>query len=363
MINFSNPLSEYLYLKKNIDSKIKEVLKSNNYILGPQVEKFENNFAKINNSKYCVGVSSGTDALIIALQSLNIGMGDYVLVPSHTAMATVSAIVEVGAKPVFIDINDEFNLDENKIPKKLNKKVKAIIAVHLYGNPCNMDSILKLCKKNKLKIIEDCSQAHLAEFNMKKVGNFGDIACFSFYPTKNLSAIGDAGAIITNSEKYYKNCKLIREYGWKRKNYSIRDGSNKRLDEMQAAILNIKIKKLNLFTKKRIKIAHFYSKQIKNDNIILPKLNSKKKHVFHLFVIKIKNNLRNKFIEKLKKNNINPGIHYLLPNHKQIPYKKYENASLNVTNMISPQILSIPIYPLLKKNVQKKIVNILNSIK
>lgn len=363
MINFANPLSEYLLLKKKIDKQIAKVLNSNNYILGNQVKMFEKNFSKMNSSKYCIGVSNGTDALIIALKCLGIKQNDYILVPSHTAMATISAIVEVGAKPLFVDINDEFNIDEYKIPNKINNKVKAIILVHLYGNPCNVNKFIRIAKKNKIKIIEDCSQAHLAEYKNKKVGNFGDIACFSFYPTKNLSAMGDAGAIITNSKRNYNRCKLLREYGWIKKNYSMMDGSNKRLDEIQAGILNIKLKKINFFTNQRIKIAKFYLKNISNINIILPEINPLKKHVYHLFVVKIKNKLREKFINKLRKNKINPGIHYILPNHKQKPYKIYSHNELTITNKISSQILSIPIYPLLNKKNQKKIVTILNSIK
>ena len=362
MINFAYPLSEFQFLEKNILKEIKKVLNSNNYILGKQVKKFEKNFSKLNNSKFCVGVSSGTDALIIAIKSLDIGYKDKILVPSHTAPATIASIIEVGAHPIFVDVNEEFNIDENKLPKKLNSKVKAIIAVHLYGNPCNMDLILKFAKKYNLKVIEDCSQAHFAEFKKKKVGNFGDLACYSFYPTKNVSAIGDAGAVITNSNKYFKKCKLIRQYGWIKKNVSVINGSNKRLDEIQAAILNVKLKKSNLFTKKRIGIAKQYLSRIKNQNLLLPKINSNKKHVFHLFVLRITNNKREKCINLLKKHNINPAIHYDIPNHKQKIYKKYSNKSLKFTEYISSELLSLPIYPFLKQKDLNKIINVLNSL-
>ena len=360
MIFFANPKSEYIYLKKKIDTKIKKVLNSNSYILGKEVENFEKNFSKYLGLNFSVGVSNGTDAIILALKAINIKKGDEIITTSHTAIATIAAIVDVGAIPVFIDIKeDDFTIDTSKIEKKITKKTKAIIAVHIYGNPVDLQEIIRIKNKFKITLIEDCAQAHGAEYNKKKVGTFGDFATFSFYPTKNLSTFGDGGMVSTNNRKMYKKIKLLREYGWTRKNLSTQMGSNKRLDELHAGILSVRLAYLNQFNDKRILIANKYLKFIKSKKLILPKLNSIKKHVFHLFVVRVKNNQRSKFLNYLKKYNIYAGIHYPLPNHQQITFKKYSKTKLHITEKISSEIVSIPIYPLLS---MKDVNNIINSI-
>jgi dTDP-4-amino-4,6-dideoxygalactose transaminase len=362
MIFFANPKSEYIYLKKKIDNKIKKVLESNSYILGKEVENFEKNFSKYLGMKYSVGVSSGTDAIILALQSIDIKKGDEVITTSHTAFATIAAIVDVGAIPVFIDIKeDNFTIDVSKIEKKISNKTKAIIAVHVYGNPVDINELLKFKKKYKIALIEDCAQAHGAEYNKKKVGTFGDFSCFSFYPTKNLGTYGDAGIVSTNKNKIYKRLKLLREYGWIKKNISLRKGSNKRLDELHAGILNVKLPYLKQFNNKRISIANKYFKYIKSKKILLPKINSMKKHVFHLFVVKVKHGKRNNFLRYLKKNNIYPGIHYPIPNHLQKPFLKYNKTKLPITEKICKEIVSLPIYPLLSDRQTSKIIKVINK--
>jgi len=361
MLFFANPKTEYLFLKNKIDKKIKTVLNSNSYILGNEVNKFEKNFSKYLGIKYSVGVSNGTDAIIIALQAINIKKGDEIITTSHTAFATISAIVDVGAVPIFVDIKEhDFTIDTSKIEKSITKKTKAIIAVHIYGNPVDLTKLKKIKDKYKITLIEDCAQAHGAEYKKKKVGTFGDFSCFSFYPTKNLSTFGDGGIISTNSNKMYKKIKLLREYGWIKKNLSIYKGSNKRLDELHAGILNIKLAYLDKFNAKRIKIANTFLKLIKPKHLILPKTNALKKHVYHLFVVRVKNNQREKFLNYLKKNNIYAGIHYPLPNHKQKPFLKFCKEKLPVTEKISKDIVSIPNFPLLKLKEINKIVNIIN---
>jgi dTDP-4-amino-4,6-dideoxygalactose transaminase len=361
MINFAYPKSEYLDKKKEIDVAIGKTLKSNDYILGKSVKKFERNFSHYNRCKYSIGVSSGTEAIIICLKSLGIKIGDEVITTSHTAYATVAAITEIGAKPVLIDIeNTSFNMNHEEISKNLTKKTRCLILVHLYGIVANVKRIEEICKKNRIFLIEDCSQAHGAEFNRKKVGTFGDFGTFSFYPTKNLSTFGDAGAIITNNQKLYLKAKLYREYGWKKKNIGILKSINRRMDEIHAAILNVKIKYLNNYNKKREKIAQLYSNEIKNKNIILPKTIPGTINVFHLYVIIIKKNLRNKLIKYLQKNNINPGIHYKLANHQQIPFKNFKKSKLINTKKIVPNILSLPIYPALSLVNVKKIIKLIN---
>ena len=362
MIYFANPKSEYIFLKKKIDLKIKKILNSNSYILGNEVTKFERKFSKFLGVKYSIGVSSGTDALVLALKTINIKKGDEVLTTSHTAYATIAAIIESGATPVFVDIKEsDFTIDVNDLKKKITKRTKAIIAVHVYGNPADITKLFTLAKEKKIILIEDCAQAHGAEFKRKKIGSFGDFACFSFYPTKNLSTFGDAGVVSTNNRKMYKKLKLYREYGWKKKNVAISKGYNKRLDEIHAGILNVKLDSLNKFNLKRISIAKKYLKLINSKKIVLPNTNPLKKHVFHLFVIRVKNNLRSKFLTYLKQNGISPGIHYPIPNHKQIPFKKYAKSKLPITEKISNEIVSIPNYPLLKDMETDKIIKLINK--
>ena len=362
MLFFANPKSEYDYLRKKIDKKIKNVLNSNSYVLGKEVESFEKNFSKYLGVKHSVGVSNGTDAIILALQAIHIEKGDEVITTSHTAFATIAAIVDVGAVPIFIDIKeDDFNIDVSKIEKKITKKTKAIIAVHIYGNPANLYELIKIKRKNKITLIEDCAQAHGAEYNGVKVGTFGDFSCFSFYPTKNLSTFGDGGIVSTNNLRMYKKLKLLREYGWVKKNVSVQKGSNKRLDELHAGILNVKLTYLDKFNHKRISIANKFLKNIKSKKLILPNIDNNRKHVFHLFVLRIKNNLRKNFINSLKKCDINVGIHYPIPNHKQKPFTKYCKTKLLITEKISKEIVSIPIYPLLKKTEISKIINVINK--
>ena len=339
-------------------------MSSNDYILGKSVKKFEKNFSKYNQCKYSLGVSSGTEAIIVALKSLGIKYGDEIITTSHTAYATVAAITEIGANPILIDINNtNFNMNYDEIEKNITKKTKAVILVHLYGLVANVIKIKAICKKNNIFLIEDCAQAHGAEFNKKKVGTFGDFGTFSFYPTKNLSTFGDAGSIITNNQKLYKKAKLYREYGWVKKNIGILKSINRRMDEIHAAILNVQLNDLDKNNSKRIKIAKLYSEKIKNKNILLPKTMANTKNVFHLYVIIVKNNLREKLIIYLNKNKINPGIHYNLANHQQIPFKKFKKSKLTNTKKIIPDILSLPIYPELSLLNVKKIIKIINNLK
>lgn len=362
MIYFANPKSEYIYLKKKIDTKVKKILNSNNYILGSEVKIFEERFSKYIGSKFTVGVSSGTDAIILALKAINIKKGDEVITTSHTAFATIAAIVDTGAVPIFVDIKEnDFTIDTSKIEKEITNKTKAIIAVHIYGNPVDIDGLKIIKDKYNITLIEDCAQSHGAEFCGKKVGSIGDLACFSFYPTKNLSTFGDGGAVCAKKKKYYKKIRLLREYGWIKKNLSLCNGSNKRLDELHAGILNVKLNYLDKFNNKRILIAKKYLKNIKSKKIILPEMNIDKKHVFHLFVVKVEKGKRNLFLKYLKKNKIFAGIHYPLPNHLQKPFLKYNNSKLLVTEKISKQIVSIPIYPFLNNSEIKKIIRVINN--
>jgi dTDP-4-amino-4,6-dideoxygalactose transaminase len=356
MLNFFSPFEGNKVHKKNILSSISKVIDSGKYILADNVKIFEHNLCKYLKAKYSVAVNSGTDALVISMMCLNINADDEVIVPSHTASATISSIKLLKAKPVYVDINElDYTLNINQLLGLITSKTKAIIGVHIYGHPCDNLKIIKICKKQKIFYIEDCSQAIGSEFNKKKIGTFGDLSCFSFYPTKNLSAIGDAGAIVTNNYNYYKKILKIRQYGWNKKRISVIQGLNSRCDEVQAAILNIKIKFLDENINKRRSIAKFYNKNLKKLPISLPVEKNFCKHSYHLYVIRVDKSVRNNFIKYMKKKKIILGIHYDPPTHMMKGFKSTE-FHLHNTKKISKEIVSLPMYPELSKNNLDRVV-------
>mgnify|MGYP000891429265 FL=1 len=365
MINVFEPKKQYISNKKLILRNIKKVLESGNYILGPQVKKLEKNFAKYCGAKYAIGVKNGTDALILALKSLDIKSGDEVITTSHTALATIAAIVSTGAKPVIVDIEDiYFTIDPTKLKSMINSKTKAIIPVHIYGQVCEMKEIISIAKRNKIKVIEDCSQALGTKYHKKKVGTFGDIGTFSFYPTKILGAIGDGGIIITNNGSIAKKLLKLRQYGWNKKRETKYPGLNSRLDELQAAILNVKIKNIDKDNQKRNKIASLYKKKIKNKDLLLPNVRKNSRHVFHIFAILTKK--RKLLIEYLNKHKVTPGIHYSKPaclNNGYSELCKFQLKDIKKTIKISRETLSLPIYPELKKHDINKVIKLLNKFK
>ena len=361
--------NEYKYLQKDILKSINKVLKSGNLFFGDELKKFEKNFLKINNSKYGIAVASGTDAIYLSLKALNIGVNDEVITVANTAIPTVSAIRNTGATIKFVDTQQDYLMDPNKIEKSISKKTKAIIPVHLYGQSCEMEKIIKITKKHKIKIIEDCAQSQGATFKKKKVGTFGVTGCFSFYPTKILGAYGDGGFITTNDKKVYQKLRRLRLYGmeqidpskwWNKKYFAVENGTNSRLSEIQAAILNIKIKYLNNFIKKRREIAKMYSEEIINPEIIKPLENKNNFHVYHLYVVAHKN--RELILKRMKKNNISLDIQYPYPIHKMLAYKNSIYKNLQNSEKFSKKIFSLPIYPTIEKFKVKKIINILNKI-
>ncbi len=359
MIFCSNPKKQYLSYKEEIEDAIKRVLSSGKYILDKEVIKFEEEFSKFIGVNYGIGVGSGTEALHIALQACGIGSGDEVITVSHTAVATAVGISLSGAKPVFVDIEPNFYcMDPKKIQKTISNRTKAIVPVHLYGCPVEMDIIHKIAKENNLKIIEDCSQAHGAIYKNKRVGSFGDLSIFSFYPTKNLGAIGDGGIVVTNNLKLAENCRLIREYGWKKRYISFSKGWNSRLDEIQASVLRIKLNHLDNDNQRRRKLAKFYIEKLKNSNIILPIEKKETSHVYHLFVIRTAK--RDSLKKYLEKNNVYPSIQYPVPIHLQPLYSKVPRIDkCQVTEEISKQILTLPIYPELSFEKVEKIAGLI----
>ena len=346
IISQSNPKTSYEKNRKLIDKAIKNVLNSGLYILGSETENFEDEFANYCGVDFGIGVANGTDAIHLSLRSINISPGDEVITVSNTAAATVSGIVQSGAKPVFIDIDEKtYNINHDLIESKINKKTKAIIVVHLYGNPIDPYPLLSIANKFGIKVIEDCAQAHGASVKKLKVGSMFDIATFSFYPTKNLGGLGDGGMILTKTKSLCDKLRSLRQYGWGNGKRECKfHGYNSRLDELQASILRVKLKFLDEDNLNRNKLAKRYIQNLKNINkIILPYLNKNSFHVFHQFVIRVKNN-RKGLINYLKFNSIQTSIHYPIPIHKQGAYltKKFE---LNITEKLSNQILSLPMYP------------------
>lgn len=352
----SYPPAQFQSYSQEIIEAIQKVLEKGSYILGPEVEAFEQEFANYHNVNYCIGVGSGTDALALTLKAMDIGIGDEIITVSHTALATAAAIVLAGATPVLVDIEKNFyTIDPNKIEAAITSKTKAIIPVHLYGQPCDMDAIMVIAKKHNLKVIEDCAQAHGAMYKGSKVGTIGDAGCFSFYPTKNLGAIGDGGGVITNNKTINDRLRKIRQYGWDANRISQEPGVVSRLDELQAAILRIKLKYLNSDNKKRQDIAKGYKVILEKSHLLLPEERINCEHVYHLYVVCSKN--RDLLKTNLAKNGIDAGIHYTHPVHMHPGYRdriRISPEGLDVTEKLVKEILTLPIYPELKLQCMKE---------
>ena len=366
MIPQCSPVASYLAHRHEIDSAINRVLNSGSYILGEEVMEFEREFAQFLKIDYAVGVASGTDALELALRAYNIGSGDAVITVSHTAVATVAAIVKTGAVPVFIDIDPETCLIstpgiESFLAGNPDIKSRAIIPVHLYGQPADMEPIMNIAARYGMKVIEDCSQAHGALINGKRAGTFGDIACFSCYPTKNLGAIGDGGILVTKDRDIMSKLKLLREYGWKERNNSeIRSGSS-RLDEIQAAILRIKLKYLEDENRRRNDIAGIYSDSITAPNIKLPVTVPGTYNVYHQYTVRVDN--RDELKAFLAKKGVHTAIHYPIPVHSQKAYVDagYVPEALISTEKTVSRILSLPIFPQLMDSDVLKVTQAINE--
>ncbi len=342
----ANPLKQFHRYQDEIETAVIKVLRSKCYILGTEVRSFENEFANYVDCRYGIGVANGTDAIEIALRSLNIGKGDEVITVSHTAVATIAAIEATGATPVLVDIEeDTFTLNPTQIEYVISEKTKAVVAVHLYGQAANITTIKEICDKRNIQLIEDCAQAHGGLFNGKKLGSFGKLGCFSCYPTKNLSAIGDGGIITTNDSELASRCKEIREYGWRKKFISEVKGKNSRLDEIQAAILRVKLKYLDEDNSERQKIALIYDNLLKETSLRLPFTQKGNVHVYHQYVIRT--NAQKDLLDFLRENSVFAGIHYPMPIHLQPAYKNKVKIAkdLSVTEQVAKQIISLPIYP------------------
>lgn len=361
MILCSNPHEQYTKYKQSIDAAIARVLQSGIYILGPETENFEQEFARFTQTSYCSGVANGTDALLLALKACDIGEGDEVITVSLTASATAAAIHQAGAEIVYIDVDPEsYTMDIAQLQSKIGSRTKAIIPVHLYGHPADMDAIIDIAKEHDLYVIEDCAQAHGATYQGRQVGSLGDLGCFSFYPTKNLGAIGDGGAVVSSNKALADKVKLLREYGWKEKFNSSIHGWNSRLDELQAAILRVKLEKLTHLNQCRADLADTYNRELASLDITLPTVKKECSHAYHLFVIRT--HQRDGLRKYLAGAGIQAGIHYQIPTHRQKAYES-SDTDLGITDAYCEEILSLPMYPELGEKIDKVCCAVLDYYK
>lgn len=345
-----DPLAGYLANQKRIDAAVLGVMRSGFYILGSEVQAFEREFAAYLGVAEIVGVANGTDAIELALRVCEVGADDIVVTVSHTAVATVAAIRRCGAVPALVDISEStYTMDPQSLESGLRfldgkgKQAKAIIVVHLYGCPAEMDAILEIARRYDVPVIEDCAQAHGAEYHGRKVGTMGRLAGFSFYPTKNLGAIGDGGAVVTNDRVIGEQLRSLRQYGWRQRYVSECDGINSRLDEMQAAILRVQLQSLNDNNLRRCQIAAVYRERFQDLNLVLPVVPAQCTHVFHQFVLQVP--CREAFRDQLAKAGVGTTIHYPLAVHQQAPYCNCAITGLENTESVLPKLVSLPMYP------------------
>jgi dTDP-4-amino-4,6-dideoxygalactose transaminase len=358
MILCSNPRAQYLAHQTEIDAAIARVLGGGWYILGDEVKAFEAEFASFTGVSHAVGIGSGTEALHLALRACEIGEGDEVITVSHTAVATVSAIESAGATPVLVDIEpDYFTLDATKLAAAITARTKAIIPVHLYGQPADLDPILEIARRHSLRVIEDCAQAHGAKYKGRRVGSYGDIGCFSFYPTKNLGAIGDGGMLVTDNAELAERAHLLREYGWADRYVSTISGWNSRLDELQAAILRVKLPHLDAENAGRAGLASKYDEALTGLGITLPRGRPEAEHVYHLYVIRSER--RDDLQSFLKSRGIGALIHYPVPVHRQPAYQGRLAGSDNLSQSerAAREVLSLPIYPELDESQLQEVIS------
>ncbi len=348
---------QYHSIKEEVNSAIQDVLENQAFILGPQVKEFEGLFALYCNTNHAIGVSSGTDALLLALKSLGIGDGDEVITTPFTFFATVESICNVGAKPVFADIDPEtYNIRPDSIEKAISKKTKAIIPVHLYGQCADMDPILKIAKNNDLRVVEDSAQSVGAEYKDRKSGSIGDLGCFSFFPSKNLGGMGDGGMVTCNSKELEELVHMLRIHGGRPKNYHAALGINGRLDTIQASILIKKLAHLDDWCDKRRQKASYYTEKMKGFDLVTPKIMGFNKHVFHQYVIRVKE--RDRLMEYLIANNIGCAVYYPVPQHLQecLTELGYKEGDMPVTEMAAKETLALPVFPEITQEEQDYVI-------
>ena len=347
--------------QEEFEQKAIEVLRSGWYILGNEVKEFEKEFAAYTGSKHCVGLANGLDALWIAFRILGIGPGDEVLVQGNTYIASVMGITMNGATPIFVEPDEYFNIDTKKLEEKITDKTKAILVVHLYGQASKMDDVLALCKKYNLRLVEDCAQSHGACFDGQMTGTFGDIGCFSFYPSKNIGAFGDGGAIVTNDDKIAEDFRVFRNYGSEKRYYNKIVGANSRLDELQAGLLRVRLNHAQEIEDERIAIAKRYLAELNNPKIELPTVRENCTAVWHQFVIRCEE--RDRLIEYLDEKGIGTIIHYPIPPHlaEAYQYLGYKEGAFPITEKCAKTVLSIPMYVGMTEEEQTRVIEAINA--
>lgn len=361
MINANRLDRGFYQYQQEYETKALEVLRSGWYVLGNEVRLFEEEFANYIGTEHCVGVASGLDALWIAVRALGIGSGDEIIVQGNTYIASVMGITINGATPVFVEPDNYFQIDASCIEKKITSRTKAVMVVHLYGHVAQMDEIVRICNKYHLKLIEDCAQAHGATFQRKMAGRFGDIGCFSFYPSKNLGAFGDAGAIVTNNPKYAEFVRVFRNYGSEKRYYNRLVGVNSRLDELQAGLLRVRLKHMQEILNERAQMAERYQIGIQNKEVLKPQIRQNTVPAWHQYVIRIKE--RNKFIAYLEQKGISTIIHYPIPPHMSEAYQYLDikAGSLPITEKYADTVLSLPFYNGMTTEEQREVVDAINE--
>lgn len=349
--------------QSEFEEKALEVLRSGWYVLGREVEAFEKEFAAYTGTAHCVGLASGLDALWLSFRLLGIGAGDEVIVQGNTYIASVMGITINGATPVFVEPDAYFNMDTTQIEEKITEHTKAVLVVHLYGQASCMDPIVTLCRKHGLKLVEDCAQSHGARYKGKMTGGFGDIGCFSFYPSKNLGGFGDGGAIVTNDAGIAENMRIYRNYGSERRYYNKVVGANSRLDEMQAGLLRVRLKHMEEITEERRHLAARYDEALCNDAILLPQIREGSDSVWHQYVIRCEE--RDRLKTYLEERGIGSIIHYPIPPHLSEAYRYlgYEKGSFPGTEHYADTVLSIPMYNGMTVQEQECVIEALNSFK
>lgn len=353
---------QYQALKAEIDTAVCDVLAQTQFILGPNVGKLEEEVAAYHQLPHAVGVANGTDALLLALKACGIKSGDEVITTPFTFIATAEVIAQLGAIPVFVDIcPDTFNINPGLIAEKITAKTKAIIPVHLFGHPADMNPIMQIARTHNLKVIEDCAQAFGARYEKQRVGTIGDVGCFSFFPSKNLGCYGDGGIVITRDEEIARQVKMLRNHGSSVRYYHSEVGWNSRLDEIQAAILRVKLKYIEQFNNARRENAAAYCKIIDQENIILPQTAPGCEHVFHQFTIRAQN--RDAIADALKEEGIASAVYYPVPLHQQEVFIKLYNYSiaLPITETCAGEVLSLPMFPELTEDEIRIIAGVINS--
>lgn len=360
-INFAELSRQYKKYQAEYEEVALRVLRSGWYILGKELEHFEKDYATYMGEKYCIGVGNGLDALRLALSALNVGDGDEVIVQANTYIATALAITQNGATPVFVEADEYFGINPKAIEKAITEKTKAIMVVHLYGQPCEMDSIMNIARRHNLKVVEDCAQSHGALYKGKKCGTFGDVACFSFYPMKPIGAFGDGGAVTTNNDAVAENVRMLRNYGSKIKYKHEMLGINSRLDEIQAAILGVNLKYADDGNKERKKIAEKYTAGIKNSKVTVPDIRPETSHVYHVYPLLCEN--RDEMQDYLESMGVHTQIHYPITCHLASCYKGlgYKEGDIPKAEYYASHELSLPIYVGLKDEEIDYIISAINK--